>query len=280
MELGAFMKLEEENIRALINLGLHRSEAKVYLTLDKMGIERACVVAEMAQVSRPDVYRGLSNLHDLGLVEKIIANPMMFKSIPIKDAVSILLKQKNMEYAEIKSQSADLIRKCNNKINYKDNGNIRSKFALIPSKQTLINTLKKSIDNTKETIDVLTSVKRLKFACFCLSEELNRAWKRGVCGRAILEKSQHSIYDFQNTCWKLPCAKVKYIDNFPKTIMVIYDQREVFIFEKNDADLTESSALWSNNSGLISLANNHFNMLWEGATDKANQELMTSTWKS
>jgi len=274
------MKLEEKNIRALINLGLHRSEAKVYLTLNKMGTERACVIAEMAQVSRPDVYRGLSNLHDLGLVEKIINNPMLFKSIPIKDAVSFLLRQKDREYAIIKSQSADLIRKCNNKINYKHNGNIRSKFALIPSKQTLINTLKKSIDNTQESIDVLTSRKRLKFACFCLSEQLNKAWKRGVCGRAILEKNQHSIFDFQKTCWKNPYSKVKYIYNFPKTIMVIYDQKEVFIFEENDLDLTESSALWSNNSGLVSLASNHFNMLWKCAREEENQELITSACNS
>lgn len=52
--------------------------------------------------------------------------------------------------------------------------------------------------------------------------------------------------------------------------MAIYDKREVFIFEENDADLTESPALWSNNSGLISLANNHFNVLWKCARDKEN----------
>lgn len=94
MELEELMKLDEENIRALSNLGLHRSEAKVYLILDKTGIERASVIAQMAQVSRPDVYRALSNLYELGFVERIISNPMPFKSIPIKDAVSILLKQK------------------------------------------------------------------------------------------------------------------------------------------------------------------------------------------
>lgn len=261
------MKIEEENLRTLISLGLHRSEAKVYLTLDKIGIERAGVIAEIAQVSRPDVYRGLSNLHELGLVEKIIGNPVMFKSTPIKDAVSFLLKQKKVEYAEIESKSADLINKCNNKINYKKNNDIKSKFVLIPSKQILINNLKKSIDNTEDSIHVLTSKKRLKFACFCLSEQLNKAWKRGVCGRAILERQKHSIFDFQKTCWKNPYAKVKYICDFPKTIMVIYDQREVYIFEKNESDLTESSALWSNNSGLVSLASNHFNMLWKCTGD-------------
>ena len=82
-------------------------------------------------------------------------------------------------------------------------------------------------------------------------DELKNAWQRGVLGRAILEKQKKPEFDFEKTCWKSPNAKIKYIKNYPKTIMVIYDKKEVFIFEENEADLTESSALWSNNLGLM-----------------------------
>ena len=37
---------------------------------------------------------------------------------------------------------------------------------------------------------------------------------------------------------------------------------EVFIFIKPDSDLTESPALWSNNSSITNLAKNYFETLW------------------
>ncbi len=259
------MKTKLESIQTLIDLGLHSSEAKVYLTLDKIGLERAGVIAEIAQVSRPDVYRALSNLHELGLVEKIVGNPMMFKSISIKQGVSILLKQKTQEHSELKARSSDLIKTYDDRINHNNPNFEKSKLVLVPSKQALIKRLKESIDYTQKSIDVFTSYKRLKFSCHCLFDELEQAWKRGVKGRAIIEYDCEPMFDFQKTCWRKPYAQIKYIDSFPKTVMAIYDSKEVFIFLENEADLTESSALWTDNSSLVSLAQYGFNSCWKKA---------------
>jgi sugar-specific transcriptional regulator TrmB len=266
------MKTNVENIQILIDLGLHSSEAKVYLTLDKIGLERAGVIAENAQVSRPDVYRALSNLHELGLVEKIIGNPMMFKSITIKQGVSILLKQKAKKYSELQLRSADLIKTYDDRINHHNLNVRKSKLVLVPSKQALIKRLKEAIDYTQKSIDVFTSCKRLKFSCHCLFDELVEAWERGVRGRAIINKTCEPMFDYQNTCWRKPYADIKYIDSFPKTVMAIYDSKEVFIFLENEADLTESSALWTDNSSLVSLSQYGFNSCWKKAKEKFAME--------
>ena len=94
------------------------------------------------------------------------------------------------------------------------------------------------------------------------------AWKRGVKARAIIEETSEPIFNFQKTCWREPYAKTKYIQSFPKTVMAIYDSKEVFIFIENKADLTESSALWSDNIGLVSLAQYGFNSCWKNAKEK------------
>jgi len=50
--------------------------------------------------------------------------------------------------------------------------------------------------------------------------------------------------------------------------MIFFDKKELFVFEKNQPDLTEPSALLSNNSSFISLANDYFNMLWRNLEEE------------
>jgi len=49
--------------------------------------------------------------------------------------------------------------------------------------------------------------------------------------------------------------------------MAIYDKKEVFIYVEPTADLTESPALWSNNSSLVAMADGCFETLWNTALE-------------
>lgn len=254
------------DVQLFIDLGLGVTEAKVYSTLLELGTAKASAISKVSMVARPDVYRALSNLQEVGLIEKIVAHPLLFRSIPVENGISIMLEQKAKKYSRLEAQSAALISKIKNK---KNNISVpESQLVLIPSKQALIKNLHKSIENSHKRIDVFTSCKRLKFACHCLSEQLENAWQRGVKGRAILEENCELMFDFQRTCWRKPSAQIKYIDSFPKTVMAIYDSKEVYIFLDNKADLTESSALWTANSGLVSLAQYGFNSCWKQAKER------------
>ena len=261
------MEIQLVDIQVLTDLGLTTTEARVFISLHTLETANAREISKFSKVTRPDVYRALSELHNLGLVEKVVANPASFRASPIETGIAIMLKQKAMKYRELESKSACLIEKINAKKFHKIS-DPNPQFILIPSKQAIINKLKKSIDKTQKTIDILTSCKRLKFACYCLLEELDKAWQRGVAGRAIVEEQEEPPFDFGKTCWSGPYAKIKYTDAFPKTVMAIYDQCEVFIFVESKADLTESSAIWSDNPSLVSLAKDHFNLLWNEAHEK------------
>ena len=50
--------------------------------------------------------------------------------------------------------------------------------------------------------------------------------------------------------------------------MTIYDQKEIFIVTNPNAELAESPALWSNNSGLISGMQDYFTILWNTAQEQ------------
>jgi sugar-specific transcriptional regulator TrmB len=258
------MDLQDVDIQTFLSLGLNSSEARVFVALYKIGTAEASRIAKASTVARPDVYRALSNLHKLGLVEKIIAHPSRFRAVPIETGVAVLLEHKTKKYIELKSESASLIRRVNKNNIHKESYQ-ESQFVLIPSKAGLIKRLTKTIEKTQKSIDISTSWKRFKSACYRLAEPLEEAWRRGVKGRVVVEETEEPVLEFVKTYWKSPHAKIRQVRFPPKTVMALYDKKEVYIYVIPAADMTESPALWSNNPSLVAMAEDCFETLWNTA---------------
>jgi sugar-specific transcriptional regulator TrmB len=258
------MDLQDADVQTFLGLGLNISEARVLVALYKIGATKASRISKASTVTRPDVYRALSNLHKLGLVEKIIAHPSRFRAVPIETGVAVLLEQKTKKFVELKSKSASLIRRINNKNNYKEPFH-ESQFVLIPSTEALFKRLTETIEKTQKSIDVSTSWKRFKSACYRLAEPLEEARRRGVKKRAIIEKTDAPVSEFAKTYWKSPHAEIRQIHFPPKTVMALYDKKEVYIYIIPTADMTDSPALWSNNPSLVAMASDCFEALWNTA---------------
>lgn len=260
------MDLQDADMQTLMSLGLNSSDARVLVALYKIGTAKASRIAKDSTVTRPDVYRALSKLHKLGLVEKIIAHPSRFRAVPIETGVSVLLEHKAKKYIELKSKSASLIRRINKKNNYKESYQ-ESQFVLIPSTEALFKRLTKSIEKTKKSIDVSTSWKRFKSACYRLAEPLTEAWIRGVKGRAVIEETEEPALESVKAYWRPPHAEIRQVKFLPRTVMALYDKKEVYIYIIPTADMTESPALWSDNPSLVAMAEECFETKWRTTQD-------------
>jgi sugar-specific transcriptional regulator TrmB len=64
-----------------------------------------------SKVARQEIYRVLDELHNIGLVEKIVATPMKFRALSLNDGLSILLKQRYNKYIEIKKNAEKISKK-------------------------------------------------------------------------------------------------------------------------------------------------------------------------
>jgi len=204
-------------------------------------------------------------LQTLGLVEKIIDSPTKYTALPMNEAITILLNRQLNEISEIKVKTRELFH--NRKKNYAKIASFQDnpQFVLIPSKEVLINRLRKAIENTQTSIDVATSCKRFKLACYSLSDVLEKAWLRAVKGRVVVENTEESSSEIVKASWKSPHAEIRYISTIPKTVMVLYDKKEVFIYVEPKADLKDSPALWSNNPSLLAMAEDCFETVWKTA---------------
>jgi sugar-specific transcriptional regulator TrmB len=258
------MDFQDSDIQTFLSLGLNSSEARVLVALYKIGTVEASKIAKASKVDRPDVYRALSDLYKLGLVEKIIAHPSTFRAVPIETGMTILLDHKTKEFIELKVRSASLIRRMNNKRTHEEVKQ-ESQFVLIPFREALFKRLEKSIEKAQESIDISTSWKRFNSACYRLVESLEEAWSHGAKGRAVIEEAGESAVEFAKTYWRPPNAEVRQMKVPPKTVMALYDKKEVYIYLMPSADMTDSPALWSNNPSIVAMAEDYFETLWKTA---------------
>ena len=262
------MLYKEESVEVLKNLGLSSCQARIYLSLISYGSSTVKQISIVSKIAREEIYLVLPKLHALGLIEKIVERPTKYKAIPVQECISNLLEERKSKTYELEMQSKELIQKFKQtNFNGKNSTQLRQ-FIFVPSKQALIKRIKKSVTYAEKSIDVLTSCKRLTCACNILFEIIQDAWDRGVKGRAIINIPKGNHLDVVNGCWSKPFAELRFIPKFPRTVIAMYDRREVYIFTEPEADLTESPALWSNYPSLVGVIDDFFEVLWSTAMER------------
>jgi len=67
---------QQTDTKVLTQLGLTSFQAQVYLTLTKLGTSNAKTIASIDRLDRANVYRVMTDLQKLNLVEKMLTKPI------------------------------------------------------------------------------------------------------------------------------------------------------------------------------------------------------------
>jgi sugar-specific transcriptional regulator TrmB len=240
------------------------------MTLVTIGSSTARHASRFAQVPRQDIYRILTELQQRSLVEKIITTPAKFTAISIQEAVSILLERRIKETSELQAKTRELIQRVTTKVKTtapQENQH----FVLIPERETLIRRIKKAIDNTQETIDLISSAAVFPQILFVLGEKFKEAMSKGIKIRYIIHEPEdaNSWPEIVSAFTKHPFFELRTLPNPPDTRCGIYDKKEVFIATFPSHGAFQSPALWSNNLSLIIAIHDHFEKNWITAIESA-----------
>jgi sugar-specific transcriptional regulator TrmB len=264
-------KLSEE-LQTLSDLGLTLIQARVYSALVWYGPSKVSEIAKNSNVARPDVYRTLLKLQEIGLVEKIIEMPVKYKVTPIGEGLSLLLDRKTKQYEELRARTHILLETARMKKPKKFSSNI-NQFVLVPGGKTVIERIRLAIEKAMQSVDLVLSWKRFSRGIVStFAESIEIAWKKKVEIRFAIERPSESKTDKElvKFCREKPSCDVRLIQHQPKTVLGIYDKKEVFIIVDPEKDLSDSPALWSNNPSLISLAEDYFEVLWVTASENTH----------
>ncbi len=259
------MITEREKVQILAELGLTLSQATIYANLAKYKDAPAKSLQIDTNVARQDVYQILSELQELGLVERIIDKPLRFRATPIKNALSILIHRQQSKSSEIQNLALKLFNnseqfdKARESEVYVPVFEIRNVYRNDPR-------VKIAMNSTKVKIRLLD--KNMNWPVFySFIDEWRNALKRGVKveilnGVSAKNQEPKLVRELRKMSFEL-----RYRKNLTTGAIIIFDDREVAIWENPGLTQVAKSAppkaLWSNHRGLIELADNYFQSFWE-----------------
>jgi sugar-specific transcriptional regulator TrmB len=258
------LTLKSEDVEALTCLGLTVLQAKVYLALTSSGKATIKTISKTANVARQDIYRLVAELQELGIVEKIIAAPNEFRAIPLRDGTNILLKRKQKENSDAHKKALKLIQRHKDENTNAQPEEEKPQFIMIPEKKALTLRLKEPIETAQESIDSTCSWKKFPNELGILAEAVEKALRRGVKIRFVIEKPEHtnSLPKTAQVFMKNPYFKLRTIPYPPTGILCIIDKKEVLLATSTAGSTVGSPALWTSNPSLLAIVQEYFEQMW------------------
>jgi sugar-specific transcriptional regulator TrmB len=252
--------IQDYHIQTLMGLGLTLLQAKTYLALAKLGKADANAIAKASNVARPDIYRIMPTLQKLGLTEKIIAKPTMYKATPIQEGLSILLQNRKTEITELQTKTIAIIN------NFQANAaktalqEENTQFVITSEITRFFKIHRDQTQRTRESIDIMIPFVSVPAKVDDEWSHLKRAMKRGVKVRLLTQElNEETVTSVWQALTKNPLFEIKYSTAPINFGMHIFDKKEITIAVSGKKILP---SLWSNNPNVVELAISYFNEVW------------------
>jgi sugar-specific transcriptional regulator TrmB len=263
-----------DDFEILTGLGLHVSEAKVFLSLSELGASTAGTISKTSGVAREFVYRILPRLVKKGLVEVSITVPKNFKAIPMKEAFTMLLRRKEEENRKLWSKAMKAMEKHKNKKRSK--AAIDFQTSLVPSQEAPDPRIGQEYEKVQKTIDLtFPTGKFIQWSQYYAKDSMKEVIKRKVKMRIITQKQLMKILTSHPEIFSRSFkSKLKYIDfryvQQPFSVEVmIFDKKTLFVSTTEKSDINKMIWLRTTNPLILEMANRYYEAMWEDAQESS-----------
>jgi sugar-specific transcriptional regulator TrmB len=257
--------IAETHIETLEKLGLTQLQAKIYLATVTLQRATAIKISTAANVARPDVYRIMPSLEELGLLRKLITTPTMYEATPLRNACQILIQKKREEYTQIQKQSDELIQQYAEKSHLQAPDIVDDNFSIIASKELLQDKLAAIVKASKISIDVIGEWTNLASIALNNPQIYLDPLQRGLAIKLITNKAtDQNIIDVWRdlTSRKFPKLEIQIIDERPPINALIFDDKTATMCVRSTPDIDLTPILWSNNTEFVKVMVGYFENLW------------------
>ncbi len=257
------LPIQEEGIRLLTQMGFTEAQAKLYLALIITGKTDVKTLAKQAVVPRQAVYRTLGELHEKGIVERIISLPQEYKAIPLQDGLEIMIAEKANDYTKILEQAKEFLFKFEaqqEQLIFENDYNI----SIVEGKETIVKRTKNITDNLQHNVCLCSTAQRWIHMNLEIIENVKEALGRGVKYHMVLENSNGEICfpkEFKPML-SHPNYEVRMVRNKLKINAAIFDDKEASFSFYPSKSLSESPMIWTNHPSLLVGFQDHFTNVW------------------
>ena len=259
-------KLALDKIRnELINFGLTKTQAKVFIYLGKYGCKSASEIAKALQLPRTETYHLVNSLQNMGLVMAEISYPTKYTAMNMKKAVSTLVKQEQerIDHLATKKESISEMWEDIPFFAVNTDESKSEKMQLLQGPSPITNKIKEMISTSNENFRIYGSI-----------SDLLRMYHSSLF--ECIKDSQTNLKMIVSPLYKTPeflseldSNKIRVIpSNSQNKCFIVNDAKEVLIFMRNANHPTKQIfAWWSNSETLTDMMGSFFDLSWE----KANQ---------
>lgn len=238
----------------LVELGLNRYEATIYITLVSDGISTAKNISEMTGIPYGKIYEIFSNLSKKGFVTILPTKPMKAKAIPPEEAMANVRRSLDSRYQQVEKMIVEELSP-----QYAMSGKFNDPHALfwiIRGRSNINYKIDQLIKKASTNIHINTSVNGLKRSVI-FKESLTDARKKGIDIRISSVISKENAEDVKS----LGFCQIKHIDTSPNHFYSI-DNKECMIVDSlpDDDNITHGRdiGIWVESPSFTTFIENFF----------------------
>ncbi len=249
-------------MQTFIKLGLTLVQARIYATLIKIGYAAIGTIAKASHLDRSEVYRGISGLQRIGLVEQTVGKPSIFEGVPRNEGLRILLKHKTLEYCELQKKANKLIEKGpqgNPKIVQED-----TRIVVLAEKDAALRRWIRTTESARESVDFIIRWKGFINGLSERKEHWERILDKGIRVRGIVSEpeKQKMLSGIITSFSKKGSYRIRYTLTPPAAVFSVIDKKEILITTIPSSIPSQTSCLWSNNPSLAKVIQDYFELQW------------------
>ena len=257
--------LELDKTDLLMGLGLSPNQAKVYQTILKLGNATVIQIAKSSSVRREDVYKVLSPLENMGLVEKLLGKPAKVRATPVAGALAALILDEKVKSDErIASMKAKF--HALSKVKWVEpiaGGEEESLYALIPEGKSVVAKLSSLIVSSKNGVFWIDTLKEISHVTSLLGAEIKKAIHNKVEVNMIIEDFKPDEIQTKQVQHTINNESINIrFHHQPLNRFAVFDGREAMISTNRKITSEDTSALWTTDTNLIGVLKGYFETAW------------------
>jgi sugar-specific transcriptional regulator TrmB len=276
---------QEKLLKTLVDMGLMKLDAKVYVFLAKKGPQKAKEVARILRISKQQLYPSLRGLQSKGLVNATLEHPARFSAVPLEKALDLFVKAK-MEEAKSIQQSKERLLSDWQSIVIQEAEDRAAKFTVIEGRKYVYSKIQQMIQETKKQLLTVTTVPSLIRADLygLIDAAFNHPLRSTIHFRFLTEISEENIPSIRDLLDRAPKAGFMFkgrnhslgLQSSPR--MVIKDSEELLFFITPQTE--DDSCLWTNCRELVQSFTAVFEELWRNSTEIKKTMIEIETLKT
>ncbi len=255
-------KVTLEKIRnELIDFGLTKSQAKVFIYLGKYGSKTASEISKALQLPRTETYHLVNSLQNMGLVTAELSHPTKYTAMEMREAISTLVKQEQERIDNLATKEETLSEMWKQVPFFvvETDESKSEKMQLLHGAGPISNKIREMVNSSNEEFRIYGSIADLlrmyHSDVFDWLESVPTELKMVV---TPYNKTPEFLSD-------LDAEKIRTLSSdSDNKCFIVNDKKEVLIFMRNANHPTRQTfAWWSDSETLVEMMNSLFDLSWE-----------------